>query len=157
MEAIENAAENDILEKELEYGKKAFDENGDEIPDCTLKFGPRPEKYRFKLVTNLNTPFSWGCFDRVFVPLTHRPKTPGPYNKKPNMIFDKRTGKLEYYPRKYAFEVVFQNQLLYSRLDKMRKNLENVEWPPDLEKMANKIISMLNAPHKKVASKSVIQ
>ena len=47
-------------------------------------------------------------------------------SKPVHMIYDRRTGQLAYFPRKYAFELTFLNDLIYSRLQIMAKNKERI-------------------------------
>jgi hypothetical protein len=41
-----------------------------------------------------------------------------------HMLYDRRTGKLAYFPRKYSFELTFLDDLVYSRFGVMAKEKE---------------------------------
>ena len=144
MEALEIAVDNDIIKKENEYDKLKFDENGDEIQYDT-PLGPPPEKIRFRLITNLKLPQSWGFYDRVTVPrlTADSLKSSSPIqdcSRPAHMIYDRRTGQLFYFPRKYSFELILLDTLVYSRLDvtvrnKQRLAREAQMSPEELEKI----------------------
>ena len=61
------------------------------------------------------------------------------------MVYDKRTGKLAYFPRLNSFEVVFETHLIYSRYDLHLQAPPNSElsWP-NYDDLAKKIIDLLN-------------
>ena len=123
LESLDVAAENDIIKRDNEYAKLKYDDNGDEI-QYEVPLGPPPEKIRFRLITNMKLPQAWGFFDRVTVPRlaadSFKLSAPVPNCARPaHMIYDRRTGKLAYFPRKYSFELTFLNELVYSRLELM--------------------------------------
>ena len=62
------------------------------------------------------------------------------------MVYDKRSGKMAYFPRRNSFEIVFQGELIYSRYDKTLKLAPNTEepWPDSYDPFAEKIIDILN-------------
>jgi hypothetical protein len=47
------------------------------------------------------------------------PGQPPVCGKPAHMIYDRRTGQLYYFPRKYSFELVFLDELIFSRFDIM--------------------------------------
>jgi hypothetical protein len=130
MDSLEVAVDNDVIKRDNDYAKMKYDENGDEIQYET-PLGPPPEKLRFRLVTNLKLPQAWGFFERVTVPrLTadnYKLSMPIPTCSRPvHMIYDRRTGQLAYFPRKFAFELTFLSDLIYSRLHIIAKNKERI-------------------------------
>ena len=144
MENLEVAVDNDIIKKENDYDKLKFDENGEEIQYDT-PLGPPPEKLKFRLVTNLKLPQAWGFYDRVTVPriTADNMKIPSGVptcSRQSHMIYDRRTGQLFYFPRKYSFELIFLDNIVYSRLevmarDKIRLTKEALMSPEELEKI----------------------
>jgi hypothetical protein len=57
-------------------------------------------------------PDNYGVFELIDVPNKNKK---GKITDK--MVYDQRTGKLALFPRRNSFEVIFQEELIYSRYD----------------------------------------